>query len=248
MNKSARILALSRRRPDEPKTSRRSGPDDGFQLRHRRPAQCRQVDPVQCPDADRRGAGGELSRSAPSSRMSARRRARCAAGQARRHRQIGEDHSDAARASSTSPGWCAAPRRARASATSSSANIREVDAIVHVLRCFEDGDVIHVAGTHRSGARRRDVETELMLADLDSLEKRVAQPREARQERRQGGQGAARRWSSEALALLRDGKPARASISGRGATRVFRALQLLTAKPCSMSAMSTRHSAATAMR
>src|SRR3569833_2685095 len=53
------------------------------------------------------------------------------------------------------------------------ANIREVDAIVHVLRCFEGGDVTHVEGRVDPVADAETVETELMLADLDSLEKRV---------------------------------------------------------------------------
>src|SRR6201990_1206696 len=52
-------------------------------------------------------------------------------------------------------------------------NIREVDAIVHVLRCFEDGDVTHVEGRVDPVADAETVEAELMLADLDSLEKRV---------------------------------------------------------------------------
>ena len=54
------------------------------------------------------------------------------------------------------------------------ANIREVDAIVHVLRCFEDDDVTHVEGRIDPVADAETVETELMLADLDSLEKRIA--------------------------------------------------------------------------
>src|SRR5437660_9067833 len=53
------------------------------------------------------------------------------------------------------------------------ANIREVDAIAHVLRCFEDGDVTHVEGKIDPIADIETIETELMLADLDSLEKRV---------------------------------------------------------------------------
>src|SRR5688572_19667471 len=52
------------------------------------------------------------------------------------------------------------------------ANIREVDAIAHVLRCFEDGDVTHVEGRTDPLADAEIVETELMLADLDSLERR----------------------------------------------------------------------------
>src|SRR5579864_2242877 len=52
-------------------------------------------------------------------------------------------------------------------------NIREVDAIAHVLRCFEDGDVTHVAGTIDPIRDAETVETELLLADLDSLERRL---------------------------------------------------------------------------
>src|SRR5438094_6005570 len=52
-------------------------------------------------------------------------------------------------------------------------NIREVDAIVHVLRCFTDGDVTHVEGKVDPIADAETVETELMLSDLESLEKRV---------------------------------------------------------------------------
>src|SRR6186713_3350316 len=55
------------------------------------------------------------------------------------------------------------------------ANIREVDAIVHVLRCFEDDDITHVEGRIDPVADADTVETELMLADLDSLERRVNQ-------------------------------------------------------------------------
>ena len=53
------------------------------------------------------------------------------------------------------------------------ANIREVDAIIHVLRCFEDDDVTHVEGSVDPVRDAETVETELMLADLDSLEKRL---------------------------------------------------------------------------
>ncbi|MFZ4533976.1 MAG: GTPase, partial [Alsobacter sp.] len=53
------------------------------------------------------------------------------------------------------------------------ANIREVDAIVHVVRCFEDGDITHVEGRIDPLADIETIETELMLADLESLEKRV---------------------------------------------------------------------------
>ena len=69
------------------------------------------------------------------------------------------------------------------------ANIREVDAIVHVVRCFEDGDVTHVEGKIDPIADIETIETELMLADLDSLEKRVDASGKESQGRRQGSQG-----------------------------------------------------------
>jgi ribosome-binding ATPase len=70
------------------------------------------------------------------------------------------------------------------------ANIREVDAIVHVLRCFEDGDITHVEGRIDPVADAETVETELMLADLDSLEKRTRPGPQARHRQGQGGHDA----------------------------------------------------------
>ncbi len=133
--------------------------------------------------------------------------------------------------SSTSPGSCAARRRAKASATSSSRNIREVDAIVHVLRCFEGGDVTHVEGRVDPIADAETVETELMLADLDSLETRVPNLVKKAQ---QGDKEAKIEASvlGQALDLLRDSKPARLTkpkdVEEEAA--LDRA-QLLTAKP-----------------
>ena len=72
------------------------------------------------------------------------------------------------------------------------ANIRECDAIAHVVRCFEDDDITHVDGKIAPLADIETIETELMLADLESLEKRVPALEKKRQDRRrQGGQGAA---------------------------------------------------------
>src|SRR3569623_3553316 len=88
------------------------------------------------------------------------------------------------------------------------ANIREVDAIVHVLRCFEGGDVTHVEGRVDPIADAETVETELMLADLDSLERRV--PNLAK--KAQQGDKEAKVQASvlgQALELLRASKPAR---------------------------------------
>ena len=109
------------------------------------------------------------------------------------------------------------------------ANIREVDAIIHVLRCFEDPDVTHVEGSVDPIRDAEVVETELMLADLESLEKRE----QGLQKRARGGD----KESATQLALigpiltaLRDGKPARTAIAPADAEAASR-LQLLTSKP-----------------
>ncbi|TDH34373.1 redox-regulated ATPase YchF [Pseudohoeflea suaedae] len=112
------------------------------------------------------------------------------------------------------------------------ANIREVDAIVHVLRCFEDEDITHVDGRINPVADAETVETELMLADLESLERRTEQMRK----RATGKDKEAATLlpvMDEALALLRDGKPVRVMLKGIAAEdlRILRGLNLLTSKP-----------------
>jgi GTP-binding protein YchF len=111
------------------------------------------------------------------------------------------------------------------------ANIREVDAIVHVLRCFEEGDVTHVEGWVDPIADAETVETELMLADLDSLERRVPNLVKKAQ---QGDKEAKIEASvlGQALELLRASKPARLTKpkDPEEALALHRA-QLLTAKP-----------------
>ena len=72
------------------------------------------------------------------------------------------------------------------------ANIRECDAIAHIVRCFEDSDITHVEGKISPIDDIETIETELMLADLESLEKRAARLGKESQRQRQGGQGAAR--------------------------------------------------------
>ena len=110
-------------------------------------------------------------------------------------------------------------------------NIREVDAIVHVLRCFEDDDIQHVSNKVDPIADAEVVETELMLSDLESLEKRVP----AAAKRATGGDKEAKIMASvlgQALDLLRDGKPARLTEpKDDEEARMFRQAQLLTAKP-----------------
>ncbi|MCQ4160716.1 redox-regulated ATPase YchF [Roseomonas sp. GC11] len=109
------------------------------------------------------------------------------------------------------------------------ANIRETDAIVHVLRCFEDGDITHVEGSVDPIRDADTIETELMLADMDSLEKRIT----GLQKRARGGDKEAAGQLAliePVLAGLRDGKPARACIP-KGEEEAAKRLQLLTSKP-----------------
>jgi ribosome-binding ATPase len=110
-------------------------------------------------------------------------------------------------------------------------NIREVDAIVHVLRCFEDDDIQHVENKIDPISDAETVETELMLSDLESLEKRVPNLQ------KKGAQGdkeakAAAAVLGRALDLLREGKPARLTpISDPEEQRLFDQAQLITSKP-----------------
>jgi GTP-binding protein YchF len=110
-------------------------------------------------------------------------------------------------------------------------NIREVDAIVHVLRCFEDDDIQHVENKVDPIADAETVETELMLADLESLEKRVpGYAKKAAQGDKEAK--AAASVLGQALELLRDGKPARLTQpKDDDEARIFAQAQLLTAKP-----------------
>jgi hypothetical protein len=109
-------------------------------------------------------------------------------------------------------------------------NIREVDAVAHVVRCFEDSDVTHVEGKIDPIADIETVETELMLADLDSLEKRV----DALEKKAKGGDKESKETLAiveRSLELLREGKPARLIERKPEEERIFRTLGLLTAKP-----------------
>ena len=110
------------------------------------------------------------------------------------------------------------------------AHIREVDAIGLVLRCFEDSDVTHVEGRIDPLADADTVETELMLADLDSLERRIV----AAEKKAKGADKEAKAQfavMSVALARLREGKPARGLEVSDEEKPVLEGLNLLTAKP-----------------
>jgi len=113
------------------------------------------------------------------------------------------------------------------------ATIREVDAIIHVVRCFEDNDVTHVEGKIDPVADIETIETELMLADLDSLEKRIDNL-----EKRAKGVGEDAKQAREtldlinrSLALLREGKPARMVERKSEEEKLFHSLGLLTSAP-----------------
>jgi len=110
------------------------------------------------------------------------------------------------------------------------ANIREVDAIIHVVRCFEDTDVTHVEDKIDPIADIETIETELMLADLDSLEKRV----DTLEKKAKGNDKEAKETLSlinRALALLREGKPARFVERKPEEEDLFHSLGLLTSMP-----------------
>jgi ribosome-binding ATPase len=110
------------------------------------------------------------------------------------------------------------------------ANIRETDAIAHVVRCFEDGDITHVSGKIDPLADIETIETELMLADLDALEKR--QPA-AEKKGKQGDkeQKELAELMMRALVLLREGKPARLTERTADEEKTFAGLGLLSSKP-----------------
>lgn len=110
------------------------------------------------------------------------------------------------------------------------ANIRETDAIAHVVRCFEDGDITHVSGKIDPVADIETIETELMLADLDSLEKRVVG---IEKKGKQGDKEAKEMADlmNRALVLLREGTPARLVERTAEEEKTFRGLGLLSSKP-----------------
>jgi GTP-binding protein YchF len=110
------------------------------------------------------------------------------------------------------------------------ANIREVDAIAHVVRCFEDGDITHVDGRIDPLADIETIETELMLADMESLEKRIA----GVEKKAKSGEKQAKaeyEFMMRPLELLREGRPARELEVADDELKEFRMLGLLTSKP-----------------
>ncbi|MEP4033372.1 redox-regulated ATPase YchF [Roseibium polysiphoniae] len=111
------------------------------------------------------------------------------------------------------------------------ANIREVDAIAHVLRCFEDDDITHVEGTIDPIADADTVETELMVADMESLERRVA-PLKKKATTGDKEAKATVPIMEAALALLQEGKPVRTmKLDDPEEKKILEGLNLLTSKP-----------------
>jgi ribosome-binding ATPase len=110
------------------------------------------------------------------------------------------------------------------------ANIRECDAIAHVVRCFEESDVVHVEGRIDPLSDIATIETELMLADLESLDRRILQM----EKKAKGGDKDAKgllKLAELSLAELREGRPARAAGAGREEGRLFQLLGLVSSKP-----------------
>jgi len=110
------------------------------------------------------------------------------------------------------------------------ANIRECDAIAHVVRCFEDGDITHVEGKIDPLSDIATIETELMLADLDGLERRIV----AMEKKAKGGDKEAKEiydLASRSLVQLREGRPARDAGVTREEHKLFQSLGLLSSKP-----------------
>ena len=110
------------------------------------------------------------------------------------------------------------------------ANIRECDAIAHVVRCFEDGDITHVEGAVDPVRDIETIETELMLADLESLEKRII----ALEKKAKGGDKDAKELAdiiNRCLVLLREGNPARLAEIKPEEQNLFHSLGLLSSKP-----------------
>mgnify|MGYP000545444872 CR=1 FL=1 len=124
------------------------------------------------------------------------------------------------------------------------ANIRETDAVLYVLRCFDDDDITHVEGKIDPMADYETVETELMLADLESLEKRKSGlEKKIKQNDKEAIQ--TMRLIELAIAALEDGKPARTVEVDEDDVKAWKMLQLLSSKPVLYVANVDEDSAAT---
>ena len=110
------------------------------------------------------------------------------------------------------------------------ANIREVDAIIHVVRCFEDGQIVHVDGSIDPVRDQEIIETELILKDLETMEKRIDK---LRKQAKTGAKEAkaAVEDAEEIIKALESGAPARLADLGEGARELLKEAMLLTDKP-----------------
>src|SRR5262245_34403071 len=201
-------------------------------MRHPRPLQRRQVDGVQRVDRDRGGAGVELSVQHHRAERGRGDGARSAPRRAGKAREVRQDQAHAAHLRGyRGPG----ERRLQGEGLGNQflAHVREVDAIAHVVRCFVDPDVAHVAGAIDPIADIETIETELMLADLDSLERRVDGL--AKKAKGTDNDASEARETldlvNRALGLLRAGKPARLVERKPEEEKAFRMLGLLTSVP-----------------
>ena len=176
-------------------------------MRHCRPAQCRQVHAVQCADADRGGAGGELSLLHHRAQCRRRGGARRAPGQARGDRQIGRRSFRPASPSSTSRAWCAAPPRARAWAISSSPI--SAKSMPSCMCCAVSRTTTSpMSREDRSGVGRRDGRDRIDAGRSGKPRKRV-KPLEKKAKTGEKEAKELYALMMKALDLLREGKPAR---------------------------------------
>lgn len=108
-------------------------------------------------------------------------------------------------------------------------HIREVDALIHVVRCFEDSNIVHVDGSVNPQRDIETIETELMLADLDSIEKRL--PKLEKESKKDAKLEQQVELMRKVQALLSDGKPARLAADAADEKALLKSLFLLTSKP-----------------
>ena len=110
-------------------------------------------------------------------------------------------------------------------------NIRQTDAIIHVVRCFEDPNVIHVDGSIDPLRDIDTINTELLLADLDSVEKRLKKQEKLVKTTKDVNEKKIFEVLKKSNEVLSDGKPARSLDLDEDESQTLKSLQLLTAKP-----------------
>jgi GTP-binding protein YchF len=200
-------------------------------MRHRRAAECRQVHTVQRADADGRGTGCELS--VLHHRAQHRRSGRARSALKKLAEIAGSKEIIPTRISFVDiAGLVRGASKGEGLGNKFLANIREVDAIVHVLRCFEDDDITHVEGRIDPVGDADTIETELMISDLESLERRTEQTRK-RAAAKDKESLTVLPMMEAALKQLQDGKPVRTILSTLADEdlKILKGLNLLTSHP-----------------